>query len=356
MPVSRAVGRLLYGAAAIFFAAALALLVLYARPPGEPLPEETRVAVREAAEPYMDSGDLPGVTWVDDIHPIFVRNVCVFCHTRGREAVAEGLERFALGLVDPRDENNAYYSYHELVYAEGPPHMMRGETLRDGQCCWPRGHPPSEQRRIWTGHAERSALVRKLDRDYYDWRGPPRYFEEALRLDWGLPMPMYFKQRHEGVPEVHTERFEIRPWPERIVFRLSLWMGGGRDKLRQWPPMIPGRDRELIRYWINNSMQLREEGTGIEVLVTGPSGEPVKGAVVYLVGNYNSPERLEVSDELALRTDQEGKAVLRLPALSVVSSYWYAAAEKAGEPLTRTGYVALKIREGQTSKASVALP
>jgi hypothetical protein len=68
---------------------------------------------------------------------MFLRNRCPECHTRTKEAVAEGFEDFTLGLIDPRDEENPYWSYHELVYAEGPPVLQQEEVLRDGQCCWP---------------------------------------------------------------------------------------------------------------------------------------------------------------------------------------------------------------------------
>ena len=85
-------------------------LLYFIRPPGNPLKEEHKHVETSSTKPLMLSqGRLPGVTWVDDIHPIFVKNKCEHCHTRGREAIAEGFKDFALGIIDPNDENNAYY-------------------------------------------------------------------------------------------------------------------------------------------------------------------------------------------------------------------------------------------------------
>ena len=102
-------------------------------------------------EVWIDSGWLPGITWADDIHPIFIRNKCGNCHTRGQEDVVEGLNQFSLGIIDLEDTVNPYFSYRELVYIQGAPLIMDGETLRDGQCCWPKGFPADRQRRIWLG-------------------------------------------------------------------------------------------------------------------------------------------------------------------------------------------------------------
>lgn len=98
---------------------------------------------------------------------------------RGNEIIVDVLQEFALGMIYPKDLGNAYYSYHELVYAEGPPHIQKGETFRDGQCCWPKDYPPHKQRRIWLGHAERSVIVRKLEQDYYDWENHPDFWKKA---------------------------------------------------------------------------------------------------------------------------------------------------------------------------------
>ena len=149
-------------------------------PPKEPTATEAERLFQDNTPYIINAGILPGVTWADDIHPIFVRNKCGNCHTRGNEIVVDVLKEFALGLIDPEDLKNPFYSYHELVYAEGPPQIQEGETLRDGQCCWPKDYPQHKQRRIWLGHAERSVLLRKLERDYYDWDKPPRFLEEGL--------------------------------------------------------------------------------------------------------------------------------------------------------------------------------
>jgi hypothetical protein len=335
-------------------AASLAL-VYYVRPPGvaPPSGKEHNPYIVD----FINEGELPGVTWADDIHPIFTRNVCIRCHTRGEEAVAEGFEEFALGLVDPDDKKNAFWSYHELVYAEGPPEIQQGEINRDGQCCWPRDFPAAHQRRIWIGHPERSAIMRKLDRDYYDWRNPPRFFEEALDLPWGLPMPMYAKlpvdDDTEGEQNAsHVFYYKIRPFYERMLLHLRFWAGGGKDELRTWPPRISASDRALLRYWINNSMQVTSEGTGIEVEVLNASGAPVKDAVVRLVGNYNSSRRKAVSDIIAMETDSSGLATISFPQNSVLSSEWYVSAEKDG---ITTRFRPIELREGTLSSFKITL-
>jgi hypothetical protein len=327
------------------------------RPPGEPPIHKDEHKESSGISPLILSyGGLPGITWVDDIHPIFVRNKCGHCHTRGREAVAEGFTELALGLIDPNDKDNAYYSYHELVYAEGPPQIQEGETLRDGQCCWPRNYPVEKQRRIWIGHAERSVLVRKLEHDSYDWEKPPRFFEEGLKLKWGPPMPMYKEdeERHEdhGSEEKGQRQYDIRPFYKRIFLNLSLWLGGSRDVLRTWPQRIPGNDRLLLRFWINNSVQLMEKGTGIKVAVLNNKGNPISNAKVILVGDYNSPDKREVKDQLSLKTDTEGKVFLSFPELSVITSIWHLSAEKDG---ISTEYMSLIIQPGQMNKIGLRM-
>jgi hypothetical protein len=305
--------------------------------PALPQHEEHGEAEQAPPRPYLvQVGALPGVTWADDIHPIFVRNKCGHCHTRGKEIIMEGLEPYALGLIDPGDEDNAFYSYHELVYAEGPPVKMKGETLRDGQCCWPRGYPDRKQRRIWVGHAERSVIIRKLERDYYDWEHPPRFREQALRLHWGLPMPWAASAAEavrKGNRELHVS------FPRRVVLYSYLWLGKEHPEFVTLPPRIPERDRALLRYWINNSLQL-EKDASIKVLVIDPEAGPAQGARVRLVGNFTNARRREVYDEMALVTDRRGEATLTLPAASVVSRFWFASASK-GDRRTDFDYVAV---------------
>lgn len=336
----------------VTLALAIAMLLgflYYVRPPG--LPPQAPPGDDTYLPDFANEGELPGVTWVDDIHPIFTRNICVRCHIRGQEAIAEGFEEFALGLVDPRNKQNAFWSYHELVYAEGPPQVQKGEVNRDGQCCWPRGSPPEHQRRIWLGHPGRSAIVRKLEHDYYDWRKPPRFFEEGIALRWGLPMPMYYDDREHDPEEARY--FEIRPFYERILLHLSLWLGESEDELRPWPPQIPAKDRALLRYWISNAMQVMEEGTGFEIEVLDPSGSPAEEAVVRLVGNYNSPEVRAVADEIAVETDKDGIARLSFPRYSVITTVWHMSARHKG---SETGYVTAIVESGKTTRIRLMLP
>ncbi len=91
---------LLFAAAAVFFAG----------PPGEPPVREEEHEDSAAVETQLilSHGSLPGIAWAEDIHPILVRNKCGHCHTRGREAIAEGFEELALGMIDPEDESNAH--------------------------------------------------------------------------------------------------------------------------------------------------------------------------------------------------------------------------------------------------------
>jgi hypothetical protein len=203
--------------------------------------------------------------------------------------------------------------------------------------------------------------MRKLERDYFDWRNPPRFFEEGLALKWGLPMPMYHDEdNHEDATGGHEEpetpiakRFEIRPFYERMLLHASLWLGGGRDELHSWPSRIPARDRAIIRYWISNSMQVMSEGTALEVEVVDPSGAPVGGAVVRLVGNYNSPDVRAVADEIAVETGSDGFARMQFPKYSVVTALWYLSASRGG---SESGYVTAVIEEGKTTRARIVLP
>ncbi len=337
------------GTALLIIIAGFLALLYFVRPPGVPAPippiEDAYVSN------FINEGSLPGVTWVDDVHPIFTRNECVNCHIRGFEAIAEGFEDFALGIIDPKDKNNAFWSYHELVYAEGPPQIQEGEVYRDGQCCWPAGRPPEQRRRIWPGHPERSAMARKLERDYYYWNEPPRFFEEGIGLSWGLPMPMYKKKDESEQPR--KIYFEIRPFYERILLHGSLWLGGGKDELHSWPPRIPAKDRAVLRYWISNAMQLMEDGTGIAIEVVDSSGTPVKGVVVRLVGNYNSRDVRAVADEIAIETAEDGIATLFFPKYSVVTSIWYISARHNGK---QTGFTPIIVKEGKVTKKRVIVP
>ncbi len=371
--------RLLLLLCLLLFAALVAVIMgalFIARPPGQPPPGFGYHNVIQPLEyPYMiKEGKLPGVTWADDIHPIFIRNGCGACHTRGKEAIVEGLAEFALGVLDSRIPSNPYYSYHELVYPEGPPQIQEGEKLRDGQCCWPKNFTPKQQRRIWLGQAEQSAIIHKLDRDYYDWNKSPRFLEEGLRLLWGMPMPMYHeKEGHsEGVPggmeheeehrhdrgrKVHgsvknEHEYEVRSFFKRVLFHITLWFGANRDKLYALPPRIPTKDRALLRYWISNSLQLMEEGTAIEVQVFDEQGGPVKDSMVHLTGNFNSPERAQVMDVIHVETDVQGKAALRFPEWSVITSFWFVSAEVNGK---RTGYRFLRVIPGRINKMDITL-
>ncbi len=329
----------------------LIFLLFIVRPPGQSPSGEFQHLYRPKTVPYIVSeGSLPGVTWQDDIHPIFLRNGCGACHSRGREATVEGMKPLALGLIDPKEPENPDHSYHELVYAEGPTQISEGETLRDGQCCWPRNYPPDQQRRIWIARADRSAIMRKLDRDYYDWNNPPRFVEEGLGLLWGLPMPWFHAPGGHHPTKAHE--FEKRSFLSRALFHLSLWLGGSREKLHALPPRIPVRDRDLLRYWINHALQVMEGGTGIQAQVLDSRETPAKGAVVHLVGNFNHSKRQHVIDQIDLKTDQEGKARLSFPKYSVVSSFWFVAAERNG---LKTEYQSVTVKAGEMSKIKLTL-
>jgi len=359
----------------IVFVLVMMGIMFFVRPPGQSLHSLSYDDVRNAEQPYMiNEGKLPGVTWEDDIHPIFMRNRCGECHRRGEEATVEGLSAFALGLIDPKTPFNPFYSYHELVYAEGLSQIQEGERLKDGQCCWPRDFPPHKQRRIWVGHAERSVLMRKLDRDYYDWESPPRFLEEGLKLLWGLPMPWYHKKEghsgaepkdmehedehgHDKETKVHRNGknghgYEVRSFLKTIFFHMALWLGRERDELRTLPPRIPERDRALLHYWINHTVQLRGNGTVIEAQVFDGNGRPAKKSTVHLIGNFNSPERAMVVDVIDIKTDVQGKAVLPFPVWSVITSFWFVSAEIDGKS---TGYRFLRVLPGKTNKIEIRM-
>jgi hypothetical protein len=275
---------------------------------------------------------LPGVTWADDIHPIFIRNKCHNCHTRGKEDLVEGFLKFALGIVDANDPGNPYYSFHELVYTDGPPNIIEGEVLRDGQCCWPRGFRSDQQRRIWLGHPERSVLIRKLDRDYYDWNRPPRYLEEGLRLTWGLPMPLWTDEdegndrtTHENAgAEGHGHESTHTPslW-EEIILRAMLLVGRRQDKLSVLKEPVPAADRDLIREWINNTVQLRAGGTAIRIRLASGKDRPAAGKEISLVGNFVVPAPPKIQETFIIKTDDRGEVLLKFPVGSVVSLTWH---------------------------------
>lgn len=269
--------------------------------------------------PTVTANRLPGVTWADDIHPIFIRNKCYKCHTRGKEDTVKGLTEFALGIVDANDPANPYYSFHELVYTEGSPNIIDGEVLRGGQCCWPRSFKSDQQRRIWLGHPERSALLRKLDRDYYDWNKPPRYLEEGLRLTWGLPMPLWAV---EDQKTSHESSLDPSLWKE-IVLRAMLMIGHGKDRLFDLEKAIPAVDRALIREWINNTVQLQMEGTAINIRLA-PGGRPVVGKEITLIGNFVVSSHTKIQETFIANIDDSGIASLEFPVGSVVSRTWYA--------------------------------
>jgi hypothetical protein len=134
----------------------------------------------------------------------------------------------------------------------------------------------------------------------------------------------------DGSEVQDQKQYDIRPFYQRLFFNLSLWLGGSRDELHQWPPGIPKSERMLLRYWIDNAVQLMEEGTSIEVQTTGPDGKAVNDSAVRLTGNYNSIERKEVVDQLDIKTDTDGKAYLSFPKYSVITSTWFISAEKDG--------------------------
>jgi hypothetical protein len=298
--------------------------------------------------PYMtEEGKLHGITWADDIHPIFVRNRCGECHTRTTEVYVQDLSEFALGIINPDDPYDPSYSYHELVYAEGPPQIQNGETLRDGQCCWPRKYSHEQQRRIWIGHADRSVIMRKLEGNYYDWNNPPRFLEEGLNLLWGVPMPMFHIK--EGMQEYG---YEVRSILSGILFRISLFFNRNRDKLYELPPRISVKDRALLRYWINNTEQVTIEGSAIEVYAVNGKGQPVPNLIISLIGNFNSPEDAKVKDIIEIETDAQGKASLFFPKRSVITSFWFVSEKSEGKI---PEYKSLKIIHGKINKVKIVL-
>jgi hypothetical protein len=326
-----------------------------ALPHGKPSSVEPEHRIQGHDGPYfVNKGNLPGITWADDVHTIFLRNKCGNCHTRGNEIIVDVLKEFALGVIDPEDTGNPYYSYHEMVYAEGLPQIQEGETLRDGQCCWPKDYPPHKQRRIWLGHAERSVIVRKLERDYYDWEKPPRFLEEGLGLLWGCPMPWYETgEHHQGAGnETEIHKLKVRSIFDRTLLHLSLLVGKGQDELHTLPPQIPVRDRDVLRYWINHAFQVMKDETGIEVKVFDTKKRPIKDAVVHFVGNFSHGTRQQVSDQIPLKTDQNGRALLSFPRHSVITDFWFVAAEKNG---LRTEYQPITVRSGEMSKIELRL-
>ena len=276
-----------------------------------------------------------------------MRNRCGECHTRTNEASVENLSEFALGLINPDDPSDPYYSYHELVYAEGPPQIQEDETLRDGQCCWPRKYSPEQQRRIWIGHAERSVIMRKLEGDYFDWNNPPRFLEEGLKLLWGIPMPMFhIKEKGPG------HAYNVRSFFSEMLFNISLWFGKNSDKLYELPPRIPEKDRALLRHWINNMEHIKTDDTGIEVYVVDQKGKPKKDTLVHLIGNMNSQEHTRVMDEIRMKTDTQGKASLHFPKWSVISSFWFVSVKSEGK-VPKYNY--LKVMPGKINRLKIIL-
>ena len=276
--------------------------------------------IPDASNYIHSAGHLPGITWVDDIHPIFVRNECGHCHTQGNEATVENLQEFALGIIDKNNPDNPYFSYHELVYSEGNEILQTGERFRDGQCCWPKDYPLDQQRRIWIGYPERSALLRKLDHDYYDWNSPPNNLHGGLKLLWGVPMPMWHpNEKNEGKESAFSENYKIVPFWKRI----------GNTKKFTLPPLIPSFDRMLIRYWIQNAIQLQSE-SGFEVLLKDKNNSALTNFTFYLVGNYTSPFRQEIADIIPLQTNNRGVEKITFPQESIVSYEWFIFKEKPG--------------------------
>jgi len=283
----------------------------------------------------VTAGNLPGITWVDDIHPIFIRNQCGHCHTREKEATVENLQEFALGIIDEKNPDNPFFSYHELIYLEGKPIFQQGETLRDGQCCWPKDYPIDQQRRIWLGHPERSVLLRKLDHDYYNWNSPPNTLQSGLKLLWGLPMPMWHPDKGQEYKSKSTiENYEIQPFWRRI----------GKTRKFTLPQPIPPIDRELIRHWIQNTLQIVSE-SNFRLTVEDASGKKMVDTKIYLVGNFTSHERHTISDIIMLTTNEKGQALLNFPEGSIVSATWYAFFE---QPDAKKKHEKVHLVPGQT--------
>ena len=298
--------------------------------------------------PYIvEEGKLPGITWADDIHPIFIRNKCGECHTRTKEVYVDELPEFALGIINSDDPSDPYYSYHELVYAEGPPQIQKGENLRNGQCCWPVNYSPEDQRRIWIGRSERSVLMRKLEGDYYDWNNPPRYLEDSLSLQWGIPMPMFHPKE-----KVKGDGYKVRSILSRIIFKISIWFGQNSAELYKLPPRISVKDRALLHYWINHSEQTKDNKTTIAVYVVDKKDQPVQGKMVQLIGNHNSLEQAEVKDIIEARTNKKGIVELSFPEWSVISLFWFVAEKNESKT---PKFIPLKVKIGETNTIKLIL-
>lgn len=127
---------------------------------------------------------------------------------------------------------------------------------------------------------------------------------------------------------------------------------GYREKLRLNPQRIPARDLDLLRYWINHATQVMEEGIGIAVQVLDAEENPVHDAFEHLVGNFNHSTWQNVSDQIDLKTDEEGKAHLSFLKFSVVSSFWSVAAERKG---LKTEYQTIIIKSGEVSEIDLRL-
>jgi hypothetical protein len=193
--------------------------------------------------------------------------------------------------------------------------------------------------------------VRKLERDYFDWDKPPRFLEEGLGLLWGLPMSWY--EHHYGAEsEREIHRLKTRSFLEKVLLYLCLWFGEGQDELHELPLRIPLRDRDVLRYWINHAIQVMEDGTGIDVQVRDTRKKPVREAAFHFVGNFNHQTRQQVSDQVRVKTDRHGKALLSFPKYSVITAFWFVAAERTG---LRTEYQSMTVKAGEMSKIKLTL-
>ncbi len=95
-----------------------------------------------------------------------------------------------------------------------------------------------------------------------------------------------------------------------------------------------------------------EKGTGIEIYVADNAGIPATDASVYLVGNYNSPEKQEVSYQTNIKTNNEGKTSVYFPPYSVITLFWHVAAEKDE---LKTSYNTIHISPGKANKIEIKL-
>jgi hypothetical protein len=180
-------------------------------------------------------------------------------------------------------------------------------------------------------------LLRKLERDYYDWNEPPRFIGEGLRLQWGLPMPLWqgindhSENNAPAVPDdhhgrqqgTHEESVYSISLLGRMAFRASLWFGMEHAKLMALPPRIPAQDIVVLHYWIANMLHLQNGESGINVRVVNQENLTVAGKEIILVGNYNPPDRQEIKESFTMKTDEVGQASLRFKTASVVSKFWY---------------------------------